>query len=359
MKKISYMICALLLSLLVGCGVSEGDDPDYSPNDRAQANHKNWAFVETEEGCYYQSDTMVYFIPRGSDSAYPLCGKPNCTHEDESCNAYCGWGYGYYNGLLYYITPSENYDSIELVRMNLDGSNHTVVSHYEPQECFQFYFHHGMLLMIISGNDAPLLEDRKDRFLVIDLSDYSCREVFSEYFAEGKRMEIMHFSGYRIYGYSDSYQNSGENCCLMEWNIETGESRVLLDQLIATGYATESSYYYVEPAAGFRELNLTTGEVVRRGTPMEDAWWMSADEEFIYVVGFGRQNGTEYTLSFYSHDYELLDQVEMKNDIYYGYVSSDRLYFVNNADEVYCPIAYYIDKADIGSGRLELKPFND
>lgn len=364
MKRILLLCFVLSLLLAVGCGgtaevseVATSKEHAYFPEMLSQTNVLHNSFVELESGCYYQSSERIYFIPRGSDSAYPLCGKPNCAHRDKNCNAYCGYAFGYYNGALYSVMLNENVE-FSLVKMNLDGSNHAEV--YQPKiglsGTYNFIFHDGLVLMEVSGNSA-ILEEALDHLVVIDLSDFSQTELFTDYFADGSRMSVYEIFNNKLYGFSNHYRHSGEDCHFMEWDMTTGQARKLSDLMLGIGLATETTFYYMESGAGFRELDLTTGEVVDRGLPVEDAFWATYDEELIYLMGNARNNGAEHTLYFLTREYELLGQVELTDNLFYGYVSTDRVYFIDQSNPQTCPITYYIDKADIGSENLTLKPF--
>lgn len=364
MKRIIALLCAAVLLFAVGCNATNKEKnefpsetvSEFTPEDRAQANTGR-SFVQTEDGCYYQSGEYIYFIPAGVDESFLLCGKPNCAHDDRNCNAYCGWAFGYYDGALFALSTSEDIESYNLVKMNMDGTEHTVVRKIPRANGAEFAFHHGMLLMLSNGNEASAVEEMIDALTVIDLSDYSVREPFADFFANGNRMVMSNFVGEKFYGCAGTYKTDDPHYCLMEWDIATGKSRKIADGLIPGGYATETTFYYVEPDVGFREFDFATGETKDCGAPTDDMWWALRDEEFIYLMGRPRNGGAAYTLYFLNWDYEVIDQIELTNGTYYGYVASDRIYFVDNADYEFTPITHYIDKADIGSGELTLKTF--
>lgn len=362
MRKIIALLCVSALLLAVGCNgknETESEVPsesvsEFTPEDRLQANLRDH-FFETEDGCYYQCGEYIYFIPRGGDTSYPLCGKPNCTHDDENCNAWCGAAFGYYNKSLYAVSPGETARQYDIVKMNLDGTEHEVVAQIEQSSngTAMFFFHHGLLYFYLNdGSVNTMPEEQADSVIIMDLSDFSCTQPFEAYFSEGNRCVPLHFFEKKYYGYSDSYREPDAKHYIVELNAEAGEARELVEVQIGIAYATQTTYYYLEPDSGFRELDLASGELKDCGLPVEDAWWAAYDEEYIYLMGHARNGGKEHTLSILTRDYVLLDQIELTQGIYYHYVSTDRIYFAKNFTE---QLTHYINKADIGSGELELK----
>lgn len=87
----------------------------------------------TKEGYYYIEDTaegqFVAYVDYATQKQIPLCPSPNCTHNDESCQAYLPGRSGslqltQWNGKLYLFNfPGGQEDAGGVQEMNLDGSN--------------------------------------------------------------------------------------------------------------------------------------------------------------------------------------------------------------------------------------------
>jgi len=82
---------------------------------------------ESEDGYYFVgSNGYVYYIDKATENTTILCGKPECSHDDEDCNAYAGTALTYYDGKLYYFSDSGS-SWTQVYSMNLDGTDHTLV----------------------------------------------------------------------------------------------------------------------------------------------------------------------------------------------------------------------------------------
>ncbi len=360
MKRTVLILITFLLLLITGCSSTpEPSAPPQNlhPENRNQANLRE-NFVETADGCYYlnQGDpynSFIYFSPRGSTSFYPLCNKPNCSHHDNNCNAWCRSAFGYYNGALYAVSQNMENARLELIKMDLDGSNHETVAPLPLQSgALQMNFHHGKLYIYSWGDYAPI-DPELDRFFVMDLDTYESTELFVDFFQAGNRLGILGFLGDKMYGYVSNIA-SDQARHIAEYDTTSGTWRELVPLDLGSVYATETTLFYLEPDAGFRELDLATGEIKDCAPAEKDAWWAAYDDNYIYVMSRGRNNDADHTLYFYSRDYQLLDQVELTNDLFYGYVSSEKLYFSTGIE----PLTYYINKSDIGSHKLLLQPLN-
>ena len=380
MKKM-ICCCLLLLLLLVGCNettltqaetavlqsdthsfVSEGltdstaNIDSYASEDRAQANLRDH-FVETADGYYYQDENLIYFSQRGSTAFYPLCSKPNCMHNDENCNAWCGSAFGYYNGALYSVVLKGFQNEFQIVKMNLDGTDHEKVASFSAGNGggFSFTFHHGSLYIYQSANLSLPLEEQRDRFIKMDLSDFSQTEPFVDYLGQENSFSAFCYYKNKIYAYAANSRDPSVEASVVEMNTDTGEVKILVPFQLGAAFATEDTFYYLEPDVGFKEYDLETGVIEDCGLPVADAWWATYDENYIYMMGHGRNNDRDHTLYFFSRDYQLLDQIELTDSLYYGYVTSDRLFFAKG----WGVLSFYIDKSDIGTGNLAIKPLDN
>lgn len=146
MKK--YVIFAMLLMLLLcGCAKEEEIDPDavnfaqtptisieevdMLPNlnaERKGAEASPQIITTTGDGMFIlklndgsDDKTFLHFSDFTSGETYPVCAKPNCTHDDYLCSAYLKYAsHLYYDGsYLYYFSGNE----CQFWRMNTDGTD--------------------------------------------------------------------------------------------------------------------------------------------------------------------------------------------------------------------------------------------
>lgn len=111
----------------------------------------------SEQGYYFVGNGYVYYVEKETLRSTILCGKPECQHQDQSCNAYIGnvWHIAYYDGKLYYADAQEQGGfggkDWNLYSMNTDGTQKQKVQALRsPNEGFwatptQFAIHNGYI----------------------------------------------------------------------------------------------------------------------------------------------------------------------------------------------------------------------
>ena len=107
MKKrlLSALLAALLTFSLAACDKDSGDGggkvdiptTQTAGNDFQKNMHQSTTYdvshsAETNDGIYVQFDAYGYYIDKATKSITILCGKPECEHNDSTCNA---WIYAY------------------------------------------------------------------------------------------------------------------------------------------------------------------------------------------------------------------------------------------------------------------------
>lgn len=87
----------------------------------------------SDSGVYFipengQTETYIYYMDNASDSLIKLCGRVDCNHNSSDCNAYIydGGAMTYYRGYLYVLSGEISESQCELIRLEPDGSRHTV-----------------------------------------------------------------------------------------------------------------------------------------------------------------------------------------------------------------------------------------
>lgn len=131
---------------------------------------------ETKDGYYFQYDAFAYYIDRETKFATVLCSKPECTHQDDTCNAwiFCS-SLSHSNGILYYtnndyVLKNGSYTDCGtlLYSMEPDGTKHHAVQSLEftpggndSQYISPPIIHKGYVYFVCSGAlyRVPLGED--------------------------------------------------------------------------------------------------------------------------------------------------------------------------------------------------------
>lgn len=148
-KRLIAALLSLFLTLsLVGCKkdgdlnipASQPGSEDFQKN-MHQSTTNNLRYVcETEDGIYFQDfDVYAYYLEKGTKRVTILCGKPDCEHCDETCDAWfytkCLWTYGekiYFSNFDYIKTNGNWVDhGNRLYSVDPDGTNRAVVQNLD------------------------------------------------------------------------------------------------------------------------------------------------------------------------------------------------------------------------------------
>ena len=123
--KILLIGLAVMAFLLPGCRKNEKGDAERISAQRFAA------FCRIGDNSYYSQRNadglqFLYYYDAKTKQAAPLCGKPECTHDDPECSACIGNAIGV-SGRgehIYWVTPEFNSgdDGYILYRMNADGT---------------------------------------------------------------------------------------------------------------------------------------------------------------------------------------------------------------------------------------------
>lgn len=125
--------------------------------------------VKNESGYYVNVSKYVYFVDSATMEATPLCAKPNCLHNDETCNAYIGTPQGitYNNGKIYTVVEAGLEYDLEGSCFNYisaDGTEHKTFAHVK-ENVQDWMIHRGYVYYSIKKGvfaDAITLEDFGD-----------------------------------------------------------------------------------------------------------------------------------------------------------------------------------------------------
>ena len=138
MKRV--VLLTMIVLILSACSKNDSS-PGGITGDSTQNNYEEtqpvWRlneFTAGQDGFYYRlgdfngspSVEKIYYFDKETHEQYPVCSKPECQHNDESCTAVLGWteyrgGIWYYADKLYLVKDSGGYTW--LYRMDTDGSN--------------------------------------------------------------------------------------------------------------------------------------------------------------------------------------------------------------------------------------------
>ena len=124
-----------------------------------------WGEVCRNESVYYvnlNEEDWLYYYDAGSGQSGKLCGKPECMHDDNSCNAYIemSGGIQIYDQHLYWVSGTVLY------RCALDGTNREIVQTIPGIINPFFVIHRGYIYCAYMDNVIVDAEDYTEVSLV-------------------------------------------------------------------------------------------------------------------------------------------------------------------------------------------------
>ena len=111
----------------------EGSGTDYDHRFSVYVINKICATEDTVYFSEYLGGNLIYYADKATGICLPLCGKPECTHRDENCNAYVASSgpacLTSYNGRLYWVGSEKINNNWKdcIVSAAYDGTDRKVV----------------------------------------------------------------------------------------------------------------------------------------------------------------------------------------------------------------------------------------
>lgn len=159
MLKRIIILPFLLIILLCGCSstpnISQGEVYNHLTDSQiVQSKYSAYAYnvTKSEAGYYSYYRNFIYYTDESSMETTPLCVKPNCMHNSDSCNAYLGAIYSivYNDGYLYYNMDGsieQEYLGTQFYRMAPDGTQKEKLVYFE-NKVTDWTIHRGYLYYV-------------------------------------------------------------------------------------------------------------------------------------------------------------------------------------------------------------------
>ena len=137
---------------------------DYNIGFSIGGNNSFEGFCETAEAYYFISRAnhhipILTFLDKKTQSQWPLCFRPECTHDGYDCGAYtnCIDAPSVYDGRLWWISVENDYKELNVYSCALDGTDRRLVMKTDAMEwtkginsneiSFKSMFHRGYLYL--------------------------------------------------------------------------------------------------------------------------------------------------------------------------------------------------------------------
>ena len=318
-------------------------------------------FVETEKGNYYMNpsgDGLIHFAEPGSHEFHVLCNKPNCGHASADCNAFLEVAFGYYNGHLYGVTLQ---DQFELIQMDMDGTNHRVITQLPKQYDLSggssgggsYFFDNGYLIylaMPISSGDP----DYAMAVYKIQLETGEITRLFQEdipVHTDWPSAGVSISNGYLYFPMFNGETGSGTHA---EGNLETGRIEHIFEdwnQSNSPMVNFDNVLHYHRVGVGLCEYDKATGtETVKVPTDCSLAL-PQYTKDYIIVRTSDDDADTHRTIYAYDRNYHLLGQMELEP---YGvkfpslqYVTANAIYFTSGGKLISYIDPHHLDRLEL------------
>lgn len=386
-RKMIFLLAALMLFAagITACKSSDepgGQDIDIkqeagSISSRREGIHReslpfSGRFAASENGVYSlnpvdrpnaNSQTVLFYTDYGSDSAVRVCSRPDCAHNDESCDAVLQEAdiITFYNEHLYYSEVSVRSDSdyrlsLKVIRVDPDGRNRICVM--DTQKYAQFD----------NGDFGyPDFSDGMFFFKFFWLDEGGAEQVQTYYYKlDGSLSELQPVDVPLLFGTDGDktfFYDPEEEVEYSVWNPEEMSLTPLftLDSE-ASCYMAEENAYILTDNKIYRKDYDTGEETLLFDTGLTGTHRMRCFPDCIVVMDGIAYDGSEpeieqQTLRFYSWEFEPLGEITLDYVIMQGRSSPicaetpDKLLL--STDHRFLP-QYYIDKAELGTGNLTL-----
>ncbi|MFR4353664.1 MAG: hypothetical protein ACLT21_03015 [Oscillospiraceae bacterium] len=318
-------------------------------------------FVETEKGNYYMNpsgDGLIHFSEPGSHEFHVLCNKPNCGHASADCNAFLEVAFGYYNGHLYGVTLQDHF---ELIQMDMDGTNHRVITQLPKQYDLSggssgggsYFFDNGYLIFLAFPSTSN--PDYALPVYKIQLETGETTRLFQEdipLHTEWPSEDVSVSNGYL---YFPLPQANAEKRAYAEGNLETGRIERVFedwDEMSSQIVNLDGVLHYFRAGAGLCEYDKATNQESVKFPMDVYCAEVSYTKDYIFMRTSDSKEFTQRTLWALDRDYQLLGKVEQERiGLYFPfleYTTANAIYLSADGGT----ITHYIDPHHLD--RLEL-----
>ncbi len=327
-------------------------------------------FAESETGIYYALDNFLYYADANSNEFTVLCGRPECEHKDEDCDAYIlTSSFTIYNDEIYHFESSTNdgVHTIELWKRQLDGSHHEkvkdVIQLQDSTVKLAGYFHQGYYYYPYMNIAAVTTGYPGDGLYRTSLdSDGELEKVLDVNVLD----QLLDSAVLSISFYENSLYIVGSDGLgafdLWEHDLDTNQMTKLIDDWSIWGNLfTDEIIYYYHPRDGFYEYDIESKQSQHMASDPLDDRGIDSDAEFgayyteqyILLIELRFKYRPEAPKIFvFNWDYELLNEFTVQSDDFsivqpkYLATTSDSVYFIESSTRNHYELINYLIPVD-------------
>ena len=258
-------------------GTTQNESQNYwNPDNHAVAKGMGgYYFIQTTDGI-----SKIAFFDETTQEAVAVCAKPECTHSDNTCNAYlCDMKQTgsalyltdtiyCYNGYLYLIQCEGGMG--KLVRIHTDGSARETIADLFANtgvSSISLVFHENDVYAYDDTGHAGQEEEAEEVIKKISLTDGTEQTVFS-YTGTGASIDRGRSFGDKLYFVIREYTKNKETKAvssdykgLFEYDFATGDTRKVIDADVCDYHAdteNQTLFYFVQ-GTGLYAYDMTQG----------------------------------------------------------------------------------------------------
>lgn len=303
-------------------------------------------FECTATGSYWMCRGIMLYCDHDSDEVIRLCGRPDCAHKDMTCNAHFSsdaYNVCYHDGYLYVARNTT------LIQCKPDGTNREILMDaaeltgrgsygIRSPQIWNGIFSIGLKTLDDNG------EITTDCFYAsLDNDDFAMQstQAFLPIQTDNDQFIVQ----------ADA--DSG----LYRWDPDTGEMTFLTQPFGRHYYGADEAWFIENGVINKLEYDVGEPEVIL-DTRISDANELYAYPDCLIIASYSDNDSRPPSLYFYNWAFESLGSVTLN---YPGSTKAasipicgetpTRFYLCDNID--YVP-RYYINKADLGSGKITL-----
>ncbi len=310
--------------------------------------------------------SYIYYADHGSDNVVLLCGRVDCTHENEDCNAwvYVGEHLCYYHGYLYVVSGNDSEQTCKLIRMEPDGSDRVTVID-------------ALAFAKEKGGDLVRISAILDGYVIISVfgwaestngtSNMKVQTSMGAYLykLDGSMDEPMpyemgvatlYYCGDTLTCRYPDPETDIVNGALASGDLSTQTATYLIEHPGWAGYYDDTAGYYHQNGKIIRLDYATQTEETLVETGLEGKYSLLMFPDCMIVVSSDRSDTSDKKLYFYNWSYELVDTIELTVEVK---ISPNYCIVGETAERIFISIKHnelplvYIDKAELGTGELQ------
>lgn len=389
-----YIIAILMIFLIMsyGCGNSQYTENTYIEGQDFQYMYFRQGttpiMAETEKGYYFFSGYYLYYADKQAMKPVILCNKPNCLHDEEtdpkkvySCNAFFSNGatpfIACYGGSIYLLSSvlGKGGQETELLRVSYDGTKRKSILKFDVKPTF-LAIHRGKLYYEETAYDKNQKSIYSIKVFDINKLNAKPEDIYTGSLEGGHIQDLMCY-GNSLYFLEFAHNKKSFTSIQMRYDILTGKTGRLFtdvdsdDLVLASCPSIYNGKIYYSVSKYNADGTVQTknsfvcdldGNNKKETFNIDKDSVFLADRQYLYsndiIWSADAKPKEQQKLRVLDGNGQVIDSIHTGsiNDNSSVLCGGDQHLFIISGTENKFQI-FYADKKQVGSGKIELKPF--